>query len=167
MSLNSSIKNVSHAKNLNDTSKTKRTSFVSYVKCALKGALVSMVFTVAIILLFALIIKETGMSDSVIAVINQVIKIGGIVAASYFAIRGTKLKQWLCGAMAGVMFILLNYLVFSLIEGMFGNVALLFSDLLMGLLIGMVFAIIVANFFNRSKAPKKTPRKKRMSKVKV
>jgi Mg2+/citrate symporter len=32
---------------------------------------------------------------------------------------------------------------------MFGNVALLFSDILMGLLIGLVFAIIAANFFGR------------------
>lgn len=127
-----------------------------------------MVFTVAVILLFALIIKETGMADSAIAPINQVIKIAGIIAASYFAIRGLKEKQWLCGAMAGIMFILLSYFVFSLIEGVFGNVALLFSDMLMGMLIGMVFAIIMANFFNKTKAPVKKPLKpKRIGNIKV
>ena len=67
---------------------SKKTSFMVLFKCALKGAMISMVFTVAVILLFALIIKETGMSDGVIAPINQIIKIAGIIAASYFAIKG-------------------------------------------------------------------------------
>jgi putative membrane protein (TIGR04086 family) len=144
----------------------KRTAFAAYMKGAIKGALIAMVFTVAIILLFALIIKETGMADGTVAVIDQIIKIGGIVAASYFAKRGMSEKQWLVGGMAGVLFVVLSYLVFSLVEGMFGNVALLFSDILMGLLIGLVFAIIVANFFGRKtksrSGGKKAPRMRRM-----
>lgn len=134
-----------------ETNKTRKTKIGMYLKCALKGSLISMIFTVAVILLFALIIKETGAADSVIAPINQVIKILGIMAASYFAIRGMEGKQWLCGGIAGMMFIVIAYFVFSLIDGVMGNVALLFSDILMGLLIGMVFAIIVANFFGKGK----------------
>ena len=133
---------------------TKNKAAATYFKGALKGALIAMVFTVAAILLFALIIKETGMADGTVAVIDQIIKIGGIIAASYFAIRAMTERQWLCGALAGILFIVLSYFVFSLVEGMFGNVALLFSDILMGMLIGMVFAIIAANFFSRSKKSK-------------
>ncbi|MFA5675739.1 MAG: TIGR04086 family membrane protein [Christensenellales bacterium] len=131
-----------------------------FLKNALKGTLVSMVFTVAAILLFALIIKETGLADSVIAPINQIIKIGGIMAASYFAIKGLAEKQWITGGLAGMMFILLSYLVFSLIEGMFGNIALLFSDMLMGMLVGMVFAIIIANFTKTGRRTSKTSKKR-------
>lgn len=136
----------------------KKPAFPGYLKRALKGTLVSMVFTVAAILLFALIIKETGLADNVIAPVNQIIKIAGIIAASFFAIKGLHERQWIVGGMAGILFIVLSYLVFSLIEGMFGNVALLFSDMLMGLLIGMVFAIIMANF---GRAGRKTPRPKK------
>lgn len=148
---------------------TKKKTLFTFLKGAMKGSLISMVFTVAVILLFALIIKETGMSDGVIAPVNQIIKIAGIVAASYFAIRMLSEKQWLCGAIAGMMYILISYFVFSLIEGMFGNVALLFSDMLMGMLIGMVFAIIVANFFGKGKgkSPKKTSKPKRVAKIKA
>jgi len=142
----------------------KSKAFATYSKNALKGALIAMVFTVAVILLFALIIKETGMSDKTVAVIDQIIKIGGIIAASFFAIRGMSEKQWLCGAMAGMLFVILSYLIFSLVEGMFGNVALLFSDMLMGMLIGMVFAIIAANFFGRKRG-RKTPPRIRKAKV--
>lgn len=132
------------------------------VKRALKGTLISMVFTVAVILLFALIIKETGLSDSVIAPVNQIVKILGIIGASYFAIKGLCEKQWLTGGLAGLLFITLSYLVFSLIEGMFGSVALLFSDMLMGLLIGMVFAIILANFGKASRTRVGTGKTKRV-----
>ena len=153
------------------TKNIKKTSFAVYLKRAIKGSLISMVFIVAVILLFALIIKETGISDGVIAPINQVIKIVGIIGASYFAIKNLSEKQWLCGGISGMIFMLISYLVFSLIEGMFGNIALLFSDMLMGLLIGMVFAIIAANFFGKSnrpaKAKKRAPKQKRFTKIKA
>jgi putative membrane protein (TIGR04086 family) len=143
--------------------KASRKSIVGDIlKGALKGTLISMVFTVAVILLFALIIKETGLSDSVIAPVNQVLKILGIIGASWFAIKGMMEKQWLTGGIAGLLFISLSYLVFSLIEGIFGNVALLFSDMLMGLLIGMVFSIIVANFGKSSRTRVKTQKSKRI-----
>lgn len=147
--------------------KKNKVSFSTFLKCAVRGSLISMIFTVALILLFALIIKETGVADSVIRPVNQVIKILGIMAASYFAIKGMTEKQWLCGAGAGLLYILISYFVFSLIDGKMGNVALLFSDLLMGVLIGLVFALIVANFIMKRK-PKpgksKTKRIKRLRK---
>jgi putative membrane protein (TIGR04086 family) len=129
----------------------KSATFWKLFKAALKGTLISMVFTVAVTLLFALVIKETGMKDNTIAIANQVVKIGGIILASFFAVKGMAEKQWLAGGMSGILFIVVSYLIFSLIEGMFGNVAVLFSNLLMGLLIGLVFAIIVANFFGAGK----------------
>lgn len=143
--------------------KDKKVSLSEFLKNALKGTLISMIFTIAVILLFALIIKETGLKDNVIGPVNQVIKIAGIIAASYFAIKGLTDKQWLCGGMTGIMYMLLSYLIFSLIEGMFGNIGLLFSDLLMGLLIGMVFAIIAANFLGGAKRTKA----KKMSKRRI
>lgn len=143
--------------------KDKKTSLSEFMKNALKGTLISMIFTIAVILLFALIIKETGLSDNVIGPVNQVIKIAGIVAASYFAIKGLIEKQWLCGGITGIMYMLLSYLIFSLIEGMFGNVALLFSDLLMGMLIGLVFAIIAANFFGGPRRKLKRISKRRIT----
>jgi len=155
---------------MNTKTQTKPESKVklsTFIKCGLKGSLISMIFTVAVILLFALIIKETGAADSVIAPINQVIKILGIMAAAYFAIRPMETKQWLCGAVAGLMYILIGYFVFSLIDGMMGNVALLFSDLLMGVLIGMVFAIIAANFFGKRKRKAKKTKTVRAAKTKA
>lgn len=143
--------------------KDKKTSLSEFMKNALKGTLISMIFTIAVILLFALIIKETGLSDNVIGPVNQVIKIAGIIAASYFAVKGLMEKQWLCGGITGIMYMLLSYLIFSLIEGVFGNIALLFSDLLMGMLIGLVFAILAANFFGGTRRKSKKIQKRRIT----
>ena len=130
-----------------------KTPFSAYLKSSIKGTLISMVFTTAAILLFALIIQETRMSSSAASVIYQILRIGGIILASYFAIRGFVERRWLLGGMTGVLFIVLSYLLVSLIEGIFGNVVVLFSNMLMGLLIGMVFAIIVASLKGSKAGP--------------
>ena len=130
-----------------------KTPFSSYIKSALKGSLISMVFTTAAILLLALIIQETKMASGVASIIYQVLRIAGIMLASYFAIKGFAGKSWILGGISGLLFIVLSYLLVSLIEGIFGNVALLFSNMLMGLLIGMVFAIILVSFKGSKTGP--------------
>ncbi len=123
-----------------------KTPFSAYIKNALKGTLISMVFSTAAILLLALIVQETKMSSSVASIIYQVLRVGGILLASYFAVKGFAGKAWILGGISGMLFIVLSYLLVSLIKGIFGSVAILFSNILMGLLIGMVFAIILTSF---------------------
>ena len=145
-----------------------KTPFVTYLKDALKGTLISMVFTTAAMLLLALIVQETKLSSTIAEVFNQILKIGGILVASYFATKSFVGKRWLCGGMTGILYMVLNYLLISLIMGLWGSVPLLLSDMLMGLLIGMVFAIIVASF-KGSKAgparPKPRPRRPRFARM--
>jgi putative membrane protein (TIGR04086 family) len=130
-----------------------KTPFTAYLKSSLKGTLISMVFTTAAILLFALIIQETRMNSAAASVIYQILRIGGIMLASYFAIRGFEGKRWLLGGMTGMLFIILSYLLVSLIEGVFGNVLVLLSNVLMGLLIGIVFSIIVVSLKGSKAGP--------------
>ena len=123
----------------------------SIVMSALKGTLIAMIFTIAAILIFALIIKESNMADNVINPINQIIKILGIMIAAFFAVRKATESQWLIGGLAGVFYIILGYLIFSLIEGRFGNLLMLLSDLVMAAVIGMVFAIILKQLLKPKK----------------
>jgi len=130
-----------------------KTPFLTYLKDALKGTLISMVFTTAAILLLALIVKETKLSTTIAEVFNQILKIGGILLASYFATKSFVGKRWLCGGLTGMLYMVMSYLLISLIVGMWGSVPLLLSDMLMGLLIGMVFAIILASFKGSKAGP--------------
>ena len=141
----------------------EKTPFSSYIKSALKGTLIAMVFTTAAILLLALIIQETKMASTVASIIYQVMRIGGIMLASYFAIKGFTGKSWILGGITGMLFIVLSYLLVSMIEGIFGNVALLFSNMLMGLLIGMVFAIIMVSFKGSKAGPARPKSRARRS----
>jgi putative membrane protein (TIGR04086 family) len=140
-----------------------KTPFLTYLKDALKGTLISMVFTTAAILLLALIVQETKLSQGVAEVFNQILKIGGILVASYFATKSFPGKRWLCGGLTGILYMAINYLLISLITGMWGSVPLMFSDLLMGLLIGMVFAIIVASFRGAKTGPTRPKSRSRRS----
>lgn len=110
---------------------------------AIKGTLIAMIFTIAAILIFALIIKESNLADNVINPINQVIKILGIMIATFFAVRKSTENQWITGGLSGIFYIILGYLVFSLVEGRFGNLLMLLSDVVMAAVIGIVFAIIL------------------------
>jgi putative membrane protein (TIGR04086 family) len=116
---------------------------------ALKGMLIAMIFTIAVILIFALIIKEANISDSVINPINQIIKILGIMIAVFFAVRKATENHWLIGGLAGMLYIVAGYLIFSLIEGRFGNLLMLLSDFLMAAVIGIIFAIILKQLFKK------------------
>lgn len=130
-----------------------KTPFITYLKDALKGTLISMVFTTAATLLLGLVVQETKLATTITQVLGQIVKIGGILVASYFATRSFPGRRWLCGGITGVLYMAMNYLLRSLILGMWGSVPLLLSDLLMGLLIGMVFAIIVASFKGSKAGP--------------
>ncbi len=126
---------------------------ISIFMNALKGTLVSMIFTIAAILIFALIIKEANIPDSVINPVNQAIKILGILAAAFFAVKKCVASQWITGAAAGMLYVIAGYLIFSLVEGRFGNLLMLLSDFLMAAVIGMVFAIILKQLLKK-KQPK-------------
>lgn len=121
----------------------------SIIVNAIKGMLIAMIFTIAAILIFALIIKEANVADNVINPVNQVIKILGILIAAFFATRKCVEKHWLTGGLAGALYIVFGYLVFSLVEGRFGNLLMLLSDFLMAIVIGMVFSIILKQLFKK------------------
>ena len=113
---------------------------------ALRGAIIATIFTIAVILIFALILKNGGVAESSIPLINQIIKILGVCIAALFVVLKGQEKFWICGGMSGVMYIVLGYLVFSLIEGAFGAPLVLLSDALMALIVGAVFSIIFSQF---------------------
>ena len=111
---------------------------------SVKGAIYALVVTVVFILIFALIVKESNVEPGLISIINQIVKILGIIFASFIAARGVQSGQIMAGSMAGMLYIVFGYLVFSLIDGEFGDIVLMFSDLAMALLIGTVTAIVVS-----------------------
>jgi putative membrane protein (TIGR04086 family) len=133
-------------KHKNDSKKEKPS--MKLLTKPLKGSFLALVFTIVIILILALIAKSSGMGDKTISVLNQIIKVAGIIFAAYIGCKGIEKKQYIAGGFSGVLYIIMCFLLFSLLEGKMGNGALLFSDLLMSVVIGIIGAVVF------SKVPK-------------
>ena len=106
-----------------------------------KAVAVATILTIALILLFALTMKLGITKEGAIPVVNQLIKILGVLMAAFFATRkeGRKVMR---AVLAGVMFIILGIVLFSLLDGRFVFTVSLIWDLLMGALIGLLSGML-------------------------
>ncbi|MCQ2382042.1 MAG: TIGR04086 family membrane protein [Clostridia bacterium] len=113
------------------------------IKSISKGVLCAVAITLLFILGFALIVQLSGLSNNVISPIMQVIKVICIFVAVAIAIKPAKSKGWLYGALVGVLYMILTFLIFSLLDGKFVVNITALSDLLFESLVGVVSAIIL------------------------
>lgn len=114
-----------------------------FIKSTLKGVLVSVVFILAAILLFALFIGVFDFSYSVIKPVNQVIKVCSVFLGALLCVR--KDKGIIKGALIGLLSTVAAYAVFALMggEGLFGTG--FFLDLMFLSIIGALSGIISVN----------------------
>ena len=80
-----------------------------------KSVGLSVVFTLAAVLVFALVIKLCSLGSSVIMPVNQVIKYLAIFLGCFFCIRSQ--KRIAKGAISGFCVALLTYFIFAAIAG--------------------------------------------------
>ena len=128
---------------------------------SLKGAVLALLITVFCVLVLALVVKGTSISDETISALNQAIKIISIFAGAIVASRGATERHALAGGLAGGIYIVLGYLTFSLIEGRFGDILMLFADLAMGVIIGMLTGIIFGKLLGKKEQPMAKKRAKK------
>lgn len=119
---------------------------------SVKGAVFGLLVTVVSILVFAFIVKQLGMSTEAIAAVNQTIKVVSTFIAALIASRGVDKNGVMAGAMSGMIYVVLGYVTFSIIDGQFGDIMMMFADLAMGIVIGMLTAIIFGKFLVKKTA---------------
>lgn len=109
----------------------------------LKGVLIGLSACLAMILIFAFVLKFVAVPQKTIAIINGIIKLISICVACPFAVNGE--KGLLKGAATGTTLIIVTYLLFGLISGelSFGAGSLL--ELLYGLVAGGLAGVICVN----------------------
>ncbi len=122
---------------------------------ALKGGILGLIITLMSVLAFAIIVKKFGVSDETISAINQAIEVVSIFMSAYAASKNTTQNKVLTGVLAGCMYVLLGYLIFSLIQSNWGDVSLLLADLAMGALIGMLTALIFSKILQNEQKKEK------------
>lgn len=80
-----------------------------------KSCLISVVTSLVLILLFAIIIKFTPIEDRIIIVINMVIKSLSVVVGLLFGVKNARLGA-VKGLVSGLLFVVVTYALFAIIN---------------------------------------------------
>jgi putative membrane protein (TIGR04086 family) len=110
------------------------------------GAIVGAALSVVLILLYALILQQGWLESTSITIVNTIIKLLCAAAASVFAVRRCEKNRWVYGAIAGLVYTLLAFVVFSVLSSDFAPTLALLSDIGMGMICGM-FAAMLTGYF--------------------
>jgi len=110
-----------------------------------KGTLFALCFSLAQILVFAFCLKFTGISESLITPINQVIKGISIFFGVFLALKKEKKQGLICGLLIGFFFTIFAFLIFSALCGSFELTKTFITDIIFGAIIGVICGIIAVN----------------------
>ena len=115
------------------------------IKPIIKGVSIALAISLVAILLFAFLLRWTNISDSLIAPVNQVIKGISIFFGVLFGLKKVKENGIINGLFIGLLFTILAFLVFSLLDGAFVFDRTLINDIIFGTIIGAICGIICVN----------------------
>ncbi len=129
------------ARRIKEENPNKKTLLMSIVKGCLTALCVSLVG----ILIFAFILKFTNISDSVINPVNQVIKGASIFLGVFIGLKKEKEMGLVSGLLIGILFTMIAFTVFSVLDGRFVFDRTLLNDMLFGGIMGAICGIICVN----------------------
>ena len=109
----------------------------------LKGVGFALGFSFLAVIILANILRFTPMPDKVIYPVNQTVKVVAILLSSLIFIRGE--KGFLKGVAIALIFTALSYLTFSAMGGNFSLSWLIFAELALATLAGVVGGAIAVN----------------------
>lgn len=108
----------------------------------LKGALIAIICSIFAVLVFAVILRFCDMSDTWIRVINQLIKAISIFLGCVIGLKKSKEHGLYKGIVIGLLYTILAFLVFSLLDRSFDLGISIFMDLCFGGIAGGVCGVI-------------------------
>lgn len=112
----------------------------------LKGALVALCVSLVGILIFAFIIKYVAISTNAIRPINQVIKGISVLVGTFVGMRKVNKMGLIGGLLIGLIYTLIAFIVFSILDGNFCFDLTLLNDIAFGAIMGGICGIIAVNF---------------------
>lgn len=114
----------------------------------LKATLAAVIFCLACVLIFSLIIQLFSLPTDAVKPVNQVFKTLSIAAGGVLFIRDG--RGLIKGAVYGVIAVLVTYVLFSLIASSFAVTWLFALEILLGAASGAISGIIGVNIKRRS-----------------
>ena len=114
----------------------------------LKATLAAVIFCLACVLIFSLIIQLFSLPTDAVKPVNQVLKTLSIAAGGVLFIRGG--RGLIKGAVYGVITVLVTYVLFSVIASSFAVTWLFALEIPLGAASGAISGIIGVNIKRRS-----------------
>ena len=119
---------------------------VPFFVSVLKGSLIALSVCLIGILIFAFVLRTFTISDSVIRPVNQVIKIISILFGVFLGLKKSSDMGLVSGLVIGLLFTIISFVSFSILDGNFDFGISLLNDCLFGSIIGGICGIIAVNF---------------------
>ena len=131
--------------------KTQRLKNNKILFAVLMGSLFAVIVSLVGILFFAFVIKLFGLTDGVLKPVNQVIKGISIMLGCLFALKKYRENGLVVGLCVGLLYTLIAFVVFSLLNGSFGFDKTLLTDIVFGGIMGAICGVICVNIKKRTK----------------
>ena len=126
-------------------------SILSSFLSILKACLIGLVVTLLGIVLFAIVLKFVDVSSNVIGYINDAIKAISLFVTVLIIKKANNGKLLLKSIVAGVIYAVLTFIIFSILNGqVVFNMSVLY-DLLFSIITAIIVSVIV-NLLNRKSA---------------
>ena len=109
-----------------------------------KALIIALIITLALVIVFALLIKFLNIPQTGMTVGLQVIKVAGLLAGCIFGFK-TKSGGWKKGVIVGLVYVILAFIIFSLLDGKFSFSPMLCLDILLGGVTGLICGVISVN----------------------
>lgn len=108
-----------------------------------KAVIISLLFTLVSILIFAFLLKVFSLPNGIVKPINYIIKCTSIFLGCYFSVKGE--KGAIKGFIFGVLIILISHLLFSTLSCSFSFSLSLIWEILLGGVVGLIAGIFAVN----------------------
>lgn len=116
-----------------------------FFKGLIKGTLIALSISLIAICIFAFVLRFCNIPVDAIKPINQVIKIVSVLIGVFIGLKKVKEMGLISGFCVGVLYTILAFIVFSILNGGFTFERTLINDLIFGGIAGAIAGIISIN----------------------
>lgn len=122
--------------------KIKVSAFSKFIKI-LKSCMIGLIFTLLGVVLFAIILKFVDLSSNAISYVNDVIKVISLFIVVFLLKKHSEGKLILNSFFAGIIYALISFGVFSILNGKVDFNLTIVYDLLFAVIVSLIIAIMV------------------------
>lgn len=109
------------------------------------GAIGALILSLVYVAVFAGCVRLFHINENSMPIVNEIAKAACILCGAWLSVRKHPMKGWLRGGLAGLLYVILTFVLFSAIDGDWSAGWPFVSDLLLGAVAGGIGGILFVN----------------------